>query len=135
MNKFLLLLLGLTFAISCSNEQEPVLFSGEDAAIQDDVSSGIPLTANFEFAQDIVNESDNLGITNLSTGATSYTWDFGNGHVFTDEVPDFTFQSHGIYEVKLTVTNQAGESQTITKSIDVLCVFGGGTWGVEHGDQ
>lgn len=138
MKKILFLAFSALLFIACSKDQEIVEQDGtlleDNIDVQDDTDTDIPLVADFTFGSDVVNESDDLGITNLSTGATSYTWDFGHGNVFQDEVPDFKFLSHGIYEVTLMVRNEAGEMASVTKSIDVLCVFGGGTYGVEHSD-
>lgn len=133
--KKILLLTAVSFMLfACSKEEQSVdatNLSQETPGLSDDVTV-VPLVANFDFVSDTVSESDDLGIVNLSTGATSYEWDFGLDNQFTDEVPDFRFLSHGIYDVKLTVWNNQGESHTTFKTINVLCVFGGGTGGTEH---
>ena len=119
MKKFGFLLLTCMLFISCSeNNDEP----GEQIT---------PLVADFSFEFETIDENSFMGIENKSEGATLYTWDFGNGNVYTDEIPDFRFLTHGIYDVSLTVENDLGETQSITKSINVLCVFGGG---IEHSE-
>lgn len=121
MKKLAFLLLTSVLFINCSDDN--------------DVASDqkTPLVADFSFEFEIIDENSFMGIENKSEGATSYTWDFGNGNVFTDETPDFRYITHGIYDVSLTVKNDLGETQSITKSINVLCVFGGGV-GIEHSD-
>ncbi|NQY07177.1 MAG: hypothetical protein HRT68_13560, partial [Flavobacteriaceae bacterium] len=48
--------------------------------------------------------------------------------------PEFHYFTHGIYDVTLQATDEDGNSATVTKTIDVLCVFGGGTGGTDHDD-
>jgi PKD repeat protein len=49
----------------------------------------------------------------------SYDWDFGDGQQGTGVTVDHTFASEGTYVVSLTVTNDAGESDTASQSIVV----------------
>ncbi len=68
-----------------------------------------PLTVNFE---------------NLSTGAVSYLWDFGdNSGVSTLENPSHVYSIPGSYEVTLVATNAAGCSDTIV--FDDLVILDG----------
>jgi PKD repeat protein len=50
---------------------------------------------------------------NLSRGATSYAWDFGDGGTSTEAEPTHTFPGPGTYTVTLTATNANGAT-TIT---------------------
>ena len=54
----------------------------------------------------------NVQFTNTSTGATSYTWDFGDGKGSSDTDPAHTFEENGIYRVILVATNDQGCSDT-----------------------
>jgi PKD repeat protein len=123
MKKIMYLFLSCVLFISCSDNNEET--SGQNES----------LVADFSFDYETINESGYLGIENNSEGATTYTWDFGNGNVFTDEVPDFRYITHGIYDVTLTVGNDLGDTHSIVKTVNVLCVFGGGSTGVEHSDN
>lgn len=58
----------------------------------------MPLTVNF---------------TNLSTGGTSYKWDFGNGSYSTLENPSIVFLNPGVYSVKLVAKNSTNADSTI----------------------
>lgn len=58
------------------------------------------------------NVSDNFGCKpfnvqyqNTSTGATSYFWQFGDGHISFEEMPTHTYENEGIYEVTLIAEN------------------------------
>jgi gliding motility-associated-like protein len=59
-----------------------------------------PLTVNFQ---------------DLSTGAISWQWDFGDGGTSTLQNPSHTYNSYGSFNVKLLVTNSSGCSDSITK--------------------
>lgn len=47
-------------------------------------------------------------LTNLSSGAITYSWNFGNGETSIYENPEYTYMSPGTYEVTLSVTNGGG---------------------------
>ena len=50
-----------------------------------------------------------VSITNLSTGATGYTWDFGEwAPLVTDSQPTYTFVTPGMHEIILTAMNDEG---------------------------
>lgn len=50
----------------------------------------------------------------------TYNWDFGDGNTSTDEVGLNTYTSAGTYDVICTITNGAGCSDIITRSIEVF---------------
>lgn len=58
-------------------------------------------------------------ITNTSTGADTYDWDFGNGDTSDEENPTVTYTEAGEYTISLTVTNECGSSTT-TETIEVV---------------
>ncbi len=49
---------------------------------------------------------------NESTGATTYSWDFGDGYSSNDHSATHTYQTGGEYVVTLTATNEYGCSDT-----------------------
>ncbi len=53
--------------------------------------------------------------TNTSTGASTHSWNFGNGITSTATSPTYTYPSAGTYTVTLTATSSNGCSQTTTK--------------------
>jgi gliding motility-associated-like protein len=57
-----------------------------------------------------------VNFNNTSTGATSYTWDFGDGTTSTQVLPSHSYASEGTYSVTLIATNNAGCSDTIVRS-------------------
>lgn len=75
-----------------------------------------PLIANFGF------ETNDLTVkfSNASTNATTYSWDFGDGTATSsEENPEHTYASGGIYTVKLTASNNS-ESNEIVKQVTVI---------------
>ena len=60
-----------------------------------------------------------VGFSNISVGATSFLWDFGDGNSSTQQNPDYTFAENGTYEVCLTATNNCG-SETFCQTITVF---------------
>ncbi len=86
------------------------------------------------------NYSTNLLVVNFadqSTGATSWSWDFGDGNTDNTQNPSHTFAASGVYNVCLIVNNVCGPD-TICKNISVSSnsahpiirprIFGGGFW-------
>jgi gliding motility-associated-like protein len=51
---------------------------------------------------------------NLSTNATSYNWDFGDGNYSTEENPLYYYSAEGEYDVTLIANNDAGCADTMT---------------------
>lgn len=49
------------------------------------------------------NNALQVQFTSLSHSATSYLWDFGEGHVSTEQNPNHTYAQSGNYQVKLTI--------------------------------
>ena len=54
-----------------------------------------------------------IAFTNNSSGATSYSWDFGDGNNSTESNPTHTYDEDGTYEVTLTATNECGSISSI----------------------
>jgi hypothetical protein len=60
--------------------------------------------------------------TNTSSGATIYSWDFGNGNTSSQANPLFTFPDQGTYPVTLIATNDCG-SDTFTVDLVIVTTF------------
>ncbi|MFY8127591.1 MAG: PKD domain-containing protein, partial [Chitinophagaceae bacterium] len=58
-----------------------------------------------------------VSFINNSSGANSYSWDFGDGTFNTLTNPSKTYASFGSYNVKLVSTNSFGCKDSITKTI------------------
>lgn len=65
--------------------------------------------ANFTFNAPSVCRNDNsLALTNLSTGADSYHWSFGDGNSSTAHSPTHQYASEGTYTLTLIATHAQG---------------------------
>lgn len=78
------------------------------------VVSATPLSGNAPLEVSFVgsNSTDDVGVV-------SYSWDFGDGGTSTEADPTYTFNSVGVYEVELTVTDGEGLSDSATITIQV----------------
>ncbi len=55
----------------------------------------------------------NVSFSNSSSGATSYSWDFGDSENSTAANPSHTYNSAGTFTVTLTATNSCGSDQQV----------------------
>lgn len=72
-----------------------------------------------EFSSIDIGVLDTKYLENLSTNASSYLWDLGNGIQSTDKNISITYSKSGTYTLKLTVTNSSGAKSSITKVVKV----------------
>ena len=59
------------------------------------------------------------GSSTQSVNITSYEWDFGDGCNSSDANPTYNYTDDGVYNVTLTIINDAQQSDNITKTIVV----------------
>lgn len=76
--------------------------------------------ANFTASTLTIEAADPIYFNNLSTNATSYLWDFGDGSTATDTDPSHSFSSAGTYTVCLTAINAAGCNDDTCVAITVI---------------
>ena len=107
--KLLLLFLGGIFC-SCEDNILPEEGSIEDLTLPE---------ANFDYGE---NNNDYLtySFSNLSSSATDFFWDFGDGNTSTENEPEHTFPQEGDFEVSLTVADKLGVESVETKTISVV---------------
>lgn len=86
----------------------------------DDDNGGSQVTLNALFVSDV--NLRTITFTNISSGAESYSWDFGNGDTSTLVHPSVTYSENGTYTVALTAFDGNGNSSTFEKAfiIDAL---------------
>ena len=71
-------------------------------------------TANFSASPNPSPDNTPVQFRNLSIGAVSYLWDFGDGQTTTDANPLYQFTTTGTFNVCLQAINPAG-------CIDTFC--------------
>lgn len=60
---------------------------------------------------------------------TAWAWDFGDGNTSTEENPVNLYESAGVFDVSLTVTDSAAGTDTVTSPVTVAAVDGSPTAG------
>jgi len=85
----------------------------------------LPLVPMFESSENTICTGSTIDFTDLSYyHVVSWNWTFEGGTpaTSTDQNPTITYDSTGVFDVSLTVTNINGDSQTITETdfIEVL---------------
>ncbi len=76
----------------------------------------------------------NAGSSTDDKGITGYTWDFGDGRAATAKNPSRTYNTPGVYQAKLTVTDGSGLTSTDTVTITVDGASSGGGGSDDGGD-
>ncbi len=83
---------------------------------------------DFIYDAETVCQNAAIQFTNFTYNADvdTYSWDFGDGNVSSDENPAHTYTTTGTYTVKLTATNSfGGNTETKFGIITVLATVGG----------
>lgn len=117
----LALLFGLLTFLACSKNGDLDLDSTTVA------TANPTLSANFSInnPNSKVDEKSPVLLSNLSSQAVAYHWDFGNGSTSTDKTPAYAYEKCGIYTITLTVTGADGTIKKAQREITSLCIFGG----------
>ena len=63
-----------------------------------------------------------IDFTDMSTGAVSWAWDFGDSNSDTQQNPTHTYAAAGSYVVCLTATDSLGCTATMCDTLDVIAV-------------
>ena len=117
MKKHYLLLLIASIFLAC-NPNEPTNPGGGSSGGGTTPGGGTATTPTADFAYTPTNPFT-FQFTNLSSGASSYKWDFGDGETSKAKEPEHTFAQTGMYDVTLTATSSSGVKATKTKKIQV----------------
>lgn len=54
-----------------------------------------------------------------TTGAATYAWDFGDGTTASTEIASHTYTANGVFTVTLVVTNDCGQTGSVTTTVNV----------------
>jgi hypothetical protein len=88
----------------------------------EDNDSGIEFV---DFDVSFITDIDDKTVTfnNISTGATSFLWNFGDGTTSDVINPQKTYEEYGTYTVTLTATNDDGETSTFQDELDLELIL------------
>ena len=81
--------------------------------------AAMPPVADFSVSNDNCTAPCDPGFVNNSMNAVSYEWDFDDGNTSLDETPTHTYDKAGIYDVKLTVTSDNGQTAETTVTVTI----------------
>lgn len=79
-----------------------------------------PVAAFTYEASDLLVEFDGSTSSDSDGTVASYAWDFGDGETADVAKPSHTFDESGDFEVKLTVTDDDGATNSVTKTVSVV---------------
>ena len=79
----------------------------------------------FQVEEELVFFPDAVKLLNLSKGATSYSWDFGDGKTSDEEEPEHVYELPGVYDITLTAINEFGCTASVTSNGAVEVRVGG----------
>lgn len=79
-----------------------------------------PPSASFNYTQGAELEFLTYTFGNLSSSATTYAWDFGDGNTASTQDAVNTFPDEGTYTVSLTASDALGQTSTFSETIEVI---------------
>ncbi|MDR9374865.1 MAG: PKD domain-containing protein, partial [Schleiferiaceae bacterium] len=92
-----------------------------------------PLVADFVASEDTVYRQDTIQFTDSTNGATSWSWDFGDGSTASQQNPSHVYSSIGLFNVRLTVSDSRACTQSVSYPVYVKDNVGLSEWSQRHG--
>jgi hypothetical protein len=84
------------------------------------ITVNVTPVASFTLTNTLNGMTGKIQLNNLSSGATSYLWDFGNGNSSVDENPVATYSMDGTYVIMLISSNEFNCTDTTYYKYEVL---------------
>lgn len=103
-----------------SGNYNVTLIATTGGGCDDTVAVPVALNISLPVAAFVVNQvlcSFSVNIINQSTGATSYSWDFGDNTTSTLQNPSHTYAQPGNYTITLVIPGVANCTDTITQNV------------------
>jgi PKD repeat protein len=93
-------------------------------------TAGIPCVADFSIGGATTCVNTNVAFTDVSVGASTWLWDFGDGTTSTMQNPVHVYENIGDFDVTLTITDggACGDNTTVVSAVSVsapLAAFNG----------
>jgi gliding motility-associated-like protein len=97
-----------------------VIDTNSVGCFSDPVSCTVNVSAPPVAAFDTASTGFTVNFSDLSTGgATSWSWDFGDGSSSTSQNPSHPYSANGIYTVCLTAINSNGCADSVCRTVDL----------------
>jgi len=89
---------------------------------ENSIADATPPTANFSYTQGAGPDEEwkDYTFANLSSSATTFAWDFGDGNTSTEVDGANTYSGEGTWTVTLTASDALGVVSTFSETIDVV---------------
>ena len=88
---------------------------------ENSIADETPPMADFSYSGGVtIDDFLVFNFANLSTSATTYAWDFGDGNTSTEIDPVNTYPGEGTYTVTLTASDNLGVVSTAVQTIEVI---------------
>lgn len=88
---------------------------------ENSIPDATPPSASFSYSNGVTLEDYLVfSFANLSTSATAYSWDFGDGNMSTEIDPINVYPDEGSYIVTLTASDNLGVVSTATQTIEIV---------------
>lgn len=113
---------GLVSYLSGSSTSAPVVLRFDDLSVTNGNGpvTGTAPTASFSSsANGLALSVDGRGSVDPDGSVTAYAWDFGDGGTATGSTASHTYAAGGSYTVRLTVTDNLGQSGTAERTVTV----------------
>ncbi|MBP0904905.1 PKD domain-containing protein [Mariniflexile gromovii] len=110
-----LALIACVSVTSCDPTIDALAFDLPEANSKPDLT---PPTANFKAT--VTLDYLTYNFSNISTSATDYLWDYGDGNTSTGVDGINTFPGEGTYKVTLTASDKLGQKSIFTMDIEVV---------------
>lgn len=91
----------------------------DDTTVFMQINAYPQVVAEFSYFPNTVLFGEDINFENLSTNATSWQWDFGDGVNSVEESPAHSYLTIGTYSITLIASNEFGCNDTISYQLEV----------------
>lgn len=90
-----------------------------DSISRDVTINPLPVV-DFDVSEDSICQNRSITFTNLSTGASTFGWAFGDGARSNETSPTHTYTEVGQYQVSLVATSDSSCQDSVAKTVEVI---------------